>query len=451
MSFHLGKPILVMMVIALVTGAFVALRPGRPKADLTMWLFAQSHYKSFDPLIPEFQRDNHVKINLELLSFQAELMRLRTAFMSDLHNPQIPDVAEIEIGTVGIFFRPPVDDVGFVPLNDILKKTGWYDKILEQRFAPWTKEGVIFGVPHDVHPVTITYRDDLFREAGIDLAGARTWGEFHQLCEDFEHYWQKRGMRYRHAIELPVADSGYIVAMLLQRGINIIDDHNRVHIDDPKVANTVAFYAELVAGPRRVAAQSSGGTGSFTKDLIDGNLCAFITPDWRIGYIKGFAPSLAGKLRMMPLPIFDPGDVPTSTWGGTMIGITKASKNPEASWKLIEKLYFSKEGLETRRKQTDILPPVTAMWDDPVYHQPDPYFGGQRGQELFIKLARQIPRRYVTPATSLASAELTVVLTHAVDYVNQYGSQGLERQCQIWLNKSARDLELRIKQWSFDE
>src|SRR5688500_4976726 len=170
MSFHLGKPILVMLIVALATGTLVALRPTYRQADLTMWLFAHSHYKSFDPLIPSFQREHNIKVNLELMAFQAEQTRLRSLFMSDLRNPQIPDVVEIEIGQVGMFFRPPVDDVGFVPLNDILKKTGWYDKILEQRFAPWSKEGVIFGVPHDVHPVTIMYRHDLFTEAGVDLA-----------------------------------------------------------------------------------------------------------------------------------------------------------------------------------------------------------------------------------------------------------------------------------------
>jgi arabinosaccharide transport system substrate-binding protein len=176
-----------------------------------------------------------------------------------------------------------------------------------------------------------------------------------------------------------------------------------------------------------------------------------ITADWRVGYIKGYAPELAGKMRMMPLPIFEPGDVPTSTWGGTMIGITKASKHPEAAWKLIEKLYFSKEGIAERRKHTDILPPITTLWSDPMFHQPDPYFGGQKGQELFVQLAKQLPRRYVTPATNLASMELTVVLTKAVSYIERHGSQGLEAQCQRWLNDSARGLEVRIKQWSYEE
>jgi arabinosaccharide transport system substrate-binding protein len=216
------------------------------------------------------------------------------------------------------------------------------------------------------------------------------------------------------------------------------------------VADTVAFYAQMVAGAGNVAAMSSGPSGSFVADLVNGNLCAFITPDWRAGSIKHWAPQLAGKLRMMPLPVFESTDSPTSTWGGTMIGITRASKHPELAWKLIEKLYFSREGLEQRRAQTDILPPVMTLWDDPAYHQPDPFFGNQRVDELYIELARKLPRRYVAPTTVIASAELSAVLSRATAYLETNGPQHLREQCQRWLDLCATDLKMRIKQWSFE-
>jgi len=44
---------------------------------------------------------------------------------------------------------------------------------------------------------------------------------------------------------------------------------------------------------------------------------------------------------MMPLPRFDSEDAPTSTWGGTMIGIPRASNNPDLAWKLIKLLYLA--------------------------------------------------------------------------------------------------------------
>ena len=89
--------------------------------------------------------------------------------MADPMSEEIPDLVEMEISLVGRFFRPPLKEVGFLPLDAQLDRTGWRDRLLQSRLAPWQKEGVTFGVPHDVHPCTITYRDDLFREAGVDL------------------------------------------------------------------------------------------------------------------------------------------------------------------------------------------------------------------------------------------------------------------------------------------
>ena len=101
-----------------------------------------------------------------------------------------PDLVEVEINRIGKFFRPPVEEVGFLPLNDLLKRDGLYDQIVESRYAPWSKQGVIFGIPNDLHPCTITYRDDLFREAGVDLAAAKTWPQFQEACLKFQAYWQ---------------------------------------------------------------------------------------------------------------------------------------------------------------------------------------------------------------------------------------------------------------------
>ena len=47
------------------------------------------------------------------------------------------------------------------------------------------------GLPRDVHPVTLTYRADLFAEAGVDLETPTpghdfvTWGDFHDRCLRF--------------------------------------------------------------------------------------------------------------------------------------------------------------------------------------------------------------------------------------------------------------------------
>lgn len=450
MSFHLGKPILVMLLIALISGAALWLRPANKPADLIFWTFVSSHADTYRSIIEQFEKQTGKNVDIQLVAGRAENVRLESMFMSGQTGRILPDVVEIEISHVGRFFRPPLDEIGFAPLNQRLRQTGWDQRIVQSRFAPWSKQGVIFGVPHDVHPVTITYRRDLFEQAGVDLEQAQTWPQFQQLCLRFQQYWKSRGYPTRHAMELPRASSDYVIVMLLQRGVNIIDQDERIRINDPIVADTVAFYAQLVAGDRKIGSEAAGGTGVWVNDLIAGNLCAFITPDWREFNFRTFAPQLAGKLRMMPLPRFDPTDAPTSTWGGTMVGITRNSRQHQDAWKLIEFLYLSQPGLEARLKVTNIVPPVIEWWDHPFFHRPDPYYGGQKIGELYVQLARQIPPRYVTPVTPVAQAQLSVVVHQAVKYVENRGTAGLREQCQKWLDRAAEDLKARIQHGRFE-
>src|SRR5437867_1162706 len=47
MSFHLGKPILVMILIAACSGVIALARRAPKRADLVVWCFAESHVKSY--------------------------------------------------------------------------------------------------------------------------------------------------------------------------------------------------------------------------------------------------------------------------------------------------------------------------------------------------------------------------------------------------------------------
>jgi arabinosaccharide transport system substrate-binding protein len=488
MAFPLGKPIFAMLIVAAVSGAAIALRPEPRPPDLRFWVFADAHARTYQQLRPDFEQRTGRRLDIEHVTTMALNMRLTSLIMSGDAGETPPDVVEIEVASLGRYFGMPVNEVGFLPLNDRLANSGfreigsldapgrrgwnarrvadgtiythdgerwvlnpartrpdaWIDRIVHARFAPWTKGGRIFGVPHDVHPVTITYRHDLFSEAGVDLAAAQTWPDFQDKCLDFQRYWRSRGYAKRNAMDLPLASAENVIVMLLQRGVNIVDSDDRIHLTDPRVAETIAFYARLVAGPRRVGVESGGGMGVWARDLIEGNTCALVTPDWKVNDLKTLAPALAGKLRMMPLPVFDPGDARTSTWGGTMAGIPRHCKDPDAAWKLIEFMYLSDEALATRRAHSSILPPLVEEFDRPEYHRPDPFFGGQKVEELYAQLALELPPRHVSAITVAAQIAVGIVLGRAVDYVRDGGTDaGLLTACNHWLTEMDTGLRER--------
>lgn len=494
MQFPLGKPILAMLVLAVLSGSAVLFRAPTPHADLTLWVFADSHRDEYAHLLPGFERMTGRSVRLDLVTINALNVRLASLFMSPGTARELPDAAEIEISSIGRYFRPPVGQIGFLPLNSYLENSGfrefdsldapgkkgwnarftqdgriytfdgsrwianpgrkrpdaWIDRISHNRLATWSKDGVIFGVPHDVHPVTITYRADLFREAGVDLESARTWQEFQDRCLQFQQYWRGRGLRYRHAMKLSQSNCEDFFQMVLQQHLDVFDARGRVTINDPRVARTLAFYAQLVAGPRRIGAPSVGSSQLWAQDLSSGNLCAMFTPDWQAEDVRRFAGDCAGKLRMMALPRFSPADARTSTWGGTMIGIPRACKHPDDAWKLIETLYFSPAGLRARAASARILPPLPEEWSRPAYHRPDPFFGGQDVMGLYADLADEIPPHSVNPATPMALAILSLEINRAVGYVETRGADGLEQACQEWLDRAAEELHWRIRQARFD-
>lgn len=450
MAFPLGRPVLSMLAIAALSGTLLLLRPPRQDVELKVWVFDESHAASYrqadggrPSLIEQFAQHRGQRVRVDLISSRALDVRLISLFNSG--SAKVPDLVEIEIGSVGKFFRPPVDEVGFLPLNAFLEREGLLDRLVAGRLAPWSKQATIFGVPRDVHPVSIAYRKDLFDQAGVDLGSARTWAEFQERCLAFQAHYRTQQVRGRWAMELPSSSADALSILLLQRRINLIDNQNRVHLDNPKVAQVVAFYAQMVAGERRIGADATPGGNLWTRDLGNGDLGAVLTPDWRVAYLRENARELAGKLAMMPLPRFSPEDAPTSTWGGTMLAIPRRCRDPEASWRLLKFLLLSDEAVAARQRHTDILPPLKEHWKSPLYHRPDPFFGGQKIGQLYVELAGQVPERHVTPFTLLAGQALALVLNRAVDHVNAQGAVGLEAACQRWLREAAEDVRRRVE------
>src|SRR5688572_7745079 len=194
MDFHLGKPIAVMLAVAAASGAAILLRPAPPEADVTFWVFADAHARTYRDLRPAYEARTGHTLRIDLVTNMALNMRLTSLAMSGDAGERPPDAVEIEIGSIGRYFGVPVEQVAFLPLNERLANSGfreiaspdapgrrgwnarlttdgavythdgarwvlnpartpdaWIDRIVRSRFAPWTKAGQIFGVPHDVH------------------------------------------------------------------------------------------------------------------------------------------------------------------------------------------------------------------------------------------------------------------------------------------------------------
>lgn len=422
-SFHLGKPVLVMLCVSVAAGVGMAFRPAPPPRDLEYWVFAKSQLSVFrepgkngEPSLAQIWNEtSDRKVEVKNVAVRAMDTRLISLLMSGATGERVPDLVSLDIGSVGKYFRFPVDEVGLLPLDRFLDRGGWRAHLVASRLAPWTRGGKVFGIPYDVHPTVITFRRDLWEEAGIDLPSCDTWEKFHDGGVKYRAYWRGKGLGHRMALELPDTGTQWLGPLIVQRGVNLVDSNLKSHLTDDRVVDTLVRYAQMVAGPNRIATEASPGGLAWVRDFDAGAIGAFFTPDWRVNYLRGAAPpSLVGKLGMMPVPRWDPIDAPTITTGGTMVGIPRNARDPEASWKLIEHFYLSDIAQKTRLARIDIVPAVMDTWKDPKFSKPDPLYGGQMTGELFVALAAQVPRFNATPFNSTASGVMASLLQKQV-------------------------------------
>jgi len=443
-----------LIIVLILSGTWLALVPASQpdhKAEgttqLRVWTFARNHYDGYIEAIPSFEAAHPgVKVRIELVHYRAVSERLQAAFWGDL---DVPDLVEVEIGYAGTFFRGPIEDVGFLDLTDRIHSSGLYDRVVQSRFAPYTSRGHIFGLPHDVHPVMIAYRRDLFEEEGINPAQLDTWDKFTEAGRRVTRDLTGDGTIDRYMIELADMSTQSLEVMLFQRGGGFFDADGRLSIDDEVSLETLCWFVPLVVGPERIA--NSLGEGQIRTQAVEsGYLLCLICPDWRTSVFEMDMPRLSGQMALMPLPAPEPAGRRTSTWGGTMIAITKKTRNPDLAWELALHLYYNTTYLGDRFRSSNIIPPLRDAWQLPAFSEPRPFWSSQRIGELYIRLADQTPPQYTSPFIAMARTKLGAALVESVDYYGRHGKRGFTDYARSVLNSKADEVRAVMKRDSLE-
>lgn len=435
--FPYGASAAVMAGLAVASGAYLAARRAhKPRYDLRLWTFAKPHGDAYLKMLPDFLRKHPgVSVDIQIVAGEAVTSRLQAAFWSNL---DVPDLAEVEISWAGSFFRGRLESIGFRDLTERVHQTGLWERIVQARFAPYTTRGRIFGIPHDVHPVMLAYRRDLVEKLGIDVERLRTWDEFVEVGRRVT----VPGKRFM--MELPPEGLSALEVMLFQRGGGYFDAQGNCTLDNEIAIETMRYYAPLVAGKHRIGNDLGGGQ-IFTRALEDGYYLFMVAPDWRTKSIEQDVPKVAGRMALMPLPAFYPGGRRTSTWGGTMIGITKRCADPDLAWELIMHLYLNKEALAEQFRGTNILPPARDLWDHPAYDEPRPFWSNQPLGRLYANLAPETPPQYTSPYIGLAKAKLSEALIACVRYYDRYGVRGFDGFVRQQMARAAAEVRRQMR------
>ncbi len=105
------------------------------------------------------------------------------------------------------------------------------DDALESRFARFTKDGKIYGAPHDVHPLVMLYHDVAWQEAGVDLSQVQTWNEFLDACSQVD--LKMADGRDRYPIMDGKSDTN-LPARMMQKDLWWTDEAGEPMLTDPR-------------------------------------------------------------------------------------------------------------------------------------------------------------------------------------------------------------------------
>ena len=388
----------VVFAAALSSAAIMAM-PSTDTPGWRMWTFARLHQQLYAPVVEEWNASGKTHVRVDLLSIPALQRRILSAFMS---RTPVADVVEVERQMAGRAFSGPIESVGFVDLTDRLRREGLLEQVNAPSFSAWTSRGRIFGLPHDVHPVMLAYRTDLVQSAGIDVSTIETWDDFARVLAPLMADNNGDGAPDRYLLNLWETQVDNLELLILQAGGSFFDERGRPALATPINARVLATIVSWTRGPGRIAAEAPDFSASGNKLKLDGYVVAAFMPDWMCNIWKNEIPQLAGRVKVMPLPAWEPGGRRTSVWGGTMLGIPSTAQDIEGLWSFAKHLYLSPELARATYKVGDIITPVRKYWNDPVFDEPDSYFCQQRKGRMYIDLAPTVPLRTSSPYNVIA-------------------------------------------------
>lgn len=262
-----------------------------------------------------------------------------------------------------------VTNFGFLEKHE---KDFYDSKIEMMKFASNKKH--LFAFPHDLGIVMAFYRDDLFKQVGIDYdKDIKTWDD---LIEAGKKIKAATG---KNTIGLEGNGDQYLLQTLMQQnGKPIVDKNGNVNLatDAGKTALDILdkfIKADLVS----YYASATNKNDSY-KDVA-----IIIHGSWYAGTIKNMFTDLQGKYKVGSVPALPKGDLGNvAVHGGSGWAVGKNSKNALAAMQLME---FATTNMESQTKllELGVSSANTAVYETDFANQPDSYFSGDK---LFLDI-----------------------------------------------------------------
>lgn len=254
----------------------------------------------------------------------------------------------------------------FLVLDDYLAKWDERGDFLESALKVGKVGGKYMALGVAPAPVNFVYRKDLFEKAGLDPAKPpKNWKELRDYAEKLTKK-DAKGNIVQSGIDMPTTDFYLNISepFMLMNGADVIDEVNlKPKLTDPAVAETLEYmYGFAKAGLSLPNDWQKKETMAFMNGT---SAMAFLQVDSVKALVKN-KPELDGQILYAP-PL---SNKETSAFCGyRLLAIMKGSKNPEATWEVMQ-AFVGMDETRRRMEQLGIVPIRKSLRDEFIKMNP---------------------------------------------------------------------------------
>ena len=327
--------------------------------------------------------EKYPKIKINVQEFGGPPQLYEKAGVSLSSGQGMPDIMTIESDFIQTYAEtyPRM----FLDLKNLAPEN--IDEIVDPSKVPtsYDSEGRLISIPWDSGPVVVYYREDLFRQAGINPNSIETYEDLIRVGKELQTKLPNiklTGFGFTR-------DDGIWRQLMVQNNVYYLDTNGNIALSSKRAVESMEMVKRLI---------DEGlvfNTVDWNSGIIahkNGDIALSFYGGWWGGTMKDQMPEMKGKWRIMPMPAYTKGGVRASSLGGSTLTITAAEDiKMAAAWAFIEHSLLTVDSQLLMYDKFGLFPSYLPAYEDDRFKQPDPYFGNQNYNEILGEVTKHIP------------------------------------------------------------
>jgi lactose/L-arabinose transport system substrate-binding protein len=325
----------------------------------------------------------------------------------------IPDMVEMTASRI-----PELSDAGvLVDLTAWMKP--FQGKIGQGVLEGVSRNGKVYAVPWMANSAMVWYREDVFKEAGIDANKIETWDDFLAGGKTIASFSFADGKKhYLLSQSTGGIDTMRLQLMMDELDTNIFDPQTgAVSIDtDPKFRRAAEMMVRMAT--EGVSLEIAEWEAAWFAALGDGTIVAYVSANWMGQIIQGgdLGKDQQGKWRAMALPAFDKGGSRAALEGNSanVVILNKQGGQKDLAWLMAKTCFLDNEITADLMNVHNLGTAYMPALQDKRFTDPVEFFGGQAVGVLDRQIQEKATRFYYTAgyfqAMDLISEQLNLAI-----------------------------------------